>query len=243
MKEKKQKEQKEQKPQLIQSETVIIKRSRINFAPYNPKKHTEEGIKAQVKNFKSKGFFGGIIWNETTGNLVAGHKRIMAMDRIFKNTEETPVDYDVKVEKVKLSLKAEMEQNVWMDSRSTNTAQDLGLLAEIFPEIDPKEAGLDEVQIGLLVAENPNMDLTSSEEAANDFEKIEKSYEERKQAVKDMKAQIKDNVIKDQQASYVTLSFDSYEHKAQFLETLGYDADTVIVKGELFYEKLQENPM
>jgi len=70
-----------------ESKTIVIKRSQIKFAPYNPKKHSEEDIKQQVKNFKVMGFLGGVVWNKRTGNLVSGHKRVMAMDKVFKNTE------------------------------------------------------------------------------------------------------------------------------------------------------------
>lgn len=36
---------KEQQPKYKQSETVVIKRSQINFAPYNPRKEDPEVIK------------------------------------------------------------------------------------------------------------------------------------------------------------------------------------------------------
>ena len=229
------------KVEIKQSETVIIKRSQINFAPYNPKKHSEESIKKQAKNFKEVGLLGGIVWNSLTGNLVSGHKRIMSLDLIHKNTKETPVDYDVKVEKVELSDKQEKEQNVFMDARSTNTAQDTGLLAILLPEIDTKLAGLDEIEVNLIIAENPDIDFSGgkSDEMKKDFEKIEKPYEDRKQAVKDMKAKIKENIVNEQGANYVTLSFDDYANKAQFLSAFGYDADATVIKGELFYERLQ----
>ena len=60
-----------------QSETVVIKRSQINFAPYNPKNHTKEQINEIKKNIKRVAFLGGIVWNVITGNLIDGHKRVM----------------------------------------------------------------------------------------------------------------------------------------------------------------------
>ena len=51
------------------------------------------------------GFLGGIIFNALTGNLISGHKRLQALDLIYGNTTETPVDYDVKVERVELTEK------------------------------------------------------------------------------------------------------------------------------------------
>ena len=63
-----------------QSETQTINRSQIHFAPYNPKKHTDEQVKAILKDLKKNGFYGGIVWNKVTGNLIDGHKRVMAHD-------------------------------------------------------------------------------------------------------------------------------------------------------------------
>lgn len=223
---------------LLESETVMVKRSQIKFAPYNPKRHTDDDVKKQIKNFKKVGFLGGIVWNETTGNLISGHKRLMAMDKIFGNTEDSPVNYDVKVEKVQLDAKQEMEQNIFMDARSTNTQQDLELLAEMLPSIDPKEAGLEELDIQLIVASTPELETNAAQEYKNDFKAIQRPYEERKQEIKDLKKKIKDETFRQQGTPYITLSFDNYENKAQFLEVMGYDSEMTIIKGEEFFEKV-----
>ena len=62
--------------------TKVIKRSQINLNPYNPKNHTENDIKEQVKNIRRVGILGGIQWNEATGNLIDGHRRTAALDRL-----------------------------------------------------------------------------------------------------------------------------------------------------------------
>ena len=43
--------QKKQQPKYRQSETGVIKRSQINFAPYNPRKEDPEVIRKLKKNF------------------------------------------------------------------------------------------------------------------------------------------------------------------------------------------------
>lgn len=53
---------KEQQPKYKQSETVVIKRSQINFAPYNPRKEDPEVIKKLKKNFKTVGYLGGSLF-------------------------------------------------------------------------------------------------------------------------------------------------------------------------------------
>ena len=101
-----------------QSETVFIKRSQVNFAAYNPRKANPKVVDALKKNFKKVGFMGGIKWNETTGNLIGGHKRTEALDLIhgYDGTENT--DYEIKVEKIQLTEKQEKEQNIFLNNIS-----------------------------------------------------------------------------------------------------------------------------
>ena len=107
------------------SETVIVKRSQINFAVYNPKKHTKDQIDQIKKNFKKVGFLGGIIWNSVTGNLIDGHKRVSALDIINKYDGTPETDYEVKVERIELDLQTEKEQNVFQTRSRTDFDDDL----------------------------------------------------------------------------------------------------------------------
>jgi len=232
------------KAPLPQSETVVISRSQINFNPQNVKRHGDEEVKEQLKNFKRVGYLGGIIWNETSGNLVSGHKRLMAQDAYYGNTPETPVNYQVRVEKVIMDHKTELEQLVYMDARSTNTFQAYDLLAEVLPEIDVKMAGLDQNEIALIALESPIIKVGKTEDIETDFKKLNVGYEaekeKAKQAVKDVKAKMKAGIQDGAGAAYVTLSFDSYANKCQFLESYGYNPDLVTVKGENFMEILSD---
>lgn len=222
---------------LKQSETVWIKRSQINFAPYNPKKHTKDAILKQLKNFKDVGDLGGKVWNRLTGNLVSGHKRVMALD-VYYNYDGTPErDYDVKVEAVELTEKQEKEQNIFMDARGTNTAQDLDMLSLLIPEIDYKLAGLDDTDIRLMDIQVPEL-TGRSDEIKTDFELTKKDYQERKDSLKQAKKNLKEGLVYSQSASYVTLSFDNYQNKSQFLDAYGFRPDTVMIKGEEFFDKL-----
>ena len=223
---------------ITQSETVIIKRSRINFAKYNPKRHTEEGIKNQLKNFKNIGFLGGIVWNVTTGNLVAGHKRIQAMDLFYKYDDTKATDYDVKVEKVKLTEKQEKEQNIFMDARSTNTQQDYDLLALMLPDIDYKLAGLSADELNLISIEVPALEI-HKEEIQGDFKDLGKDFEQKKAEVKAAKSKIKDAVSMNQGETYVSLTFDSYENKCEFMERFGFDNSLRFIKGESFNDMIE----
>ena len=100
--------------ELKQSETRIIKRSQINLNPINPKRHSDERIRLQKKNLQKVGFLGGIVWNELSGNLIDGHRRIKAMDMYYKYDGTSDTDYKVKVEVVNLDEKKEKEQLTYM---------------------------------------------------------------------------------------------------------------------------------
>ncbi len=69
---------------LAESRTETIKRSQIRLNPLNPKRHTDDKIRFQKLNLQKVGYMGGIVWNEVTGNLIDGHRRIQAMDSYYK---------------------------------------------------------------------------------------------------------------------------------------------------------------
>ena len=91
-----------------ESKTQIINRSQINLNPCNPKRHTEESINIQKRNFQKVGYMGGIVWNSQSGNLIDGHRRIFALDLMNGYNGEN--DYEVKVEVVSLDEKTEKER-------------------------------------------------------------------------------------------------------------------------------------
>lgn len=140
---------KEQQPKYKQSETVVIKRSEINFAPYNPRKEDPEVVKKLKKNFKTVGYLGGIVWNRRSSYLVSGHKRVQTLD-IINNYDGTPeTDYDIKVEAVDMDDKTEREQNIFMNSPSAMGEFDMEKMRVLVPEIDYQAAGLSEADMNI----------------------------------------------------------------------------------------------
>lgn len=151
------------------SETKLIKRSQINLNPCNPKVHTDADIKQQKANIKKVGLIGGIQWNETTGNLIDGHKRVMSVDLIqgYDGTPET--DYDIKVEAVDFDEKTEKEQLLFM--AKSQDPIDYNLVAKNFSidEIDFKSAGFtgqDTEQIKML---QDDLEASLKESGMDDF--------------------------------------------------------------------------
>ena len=151
------------------SETKIIKRSQINLNPCNPKVHTDADIKQQKANIKKVGLIGGIQWNETTGNLIDGHKRVMSVDLIqgYDGTPET--DYDIKVEAVDFDEKTEKEQLLFM--AKSQDPLDYNLVAKNFSidEIDFKAAGFTEQDTEQIKMLQDDLEASLKESGMDDF--------------------------------------------------------------------------
>lgn len=126
---------------LKSSETTLVNRSDINFNPKNIKEHDDAAIRKQLKNFKRIGVLGGIVWNERTGNLIDGQRRLMALDKFNNyNPDDPSTDYSIKVEVVDFDDKTEKEQMVFM--AAANTKPDFKLLASVIDDVDYDNIGI-----------------------------------------------------------------------------------------------------
>ena len=233
---------KEQQPKYKQSETIIIRRSQINFAPYNPRKEDPEVVKKLKKNFKTVGYLGGIVWNRLSSYLVSGHKRVQTLDIINEYDGTPDTDYEIKIEAVELDDKTEREQNIFMNSPSAMGEFDMAKMKILVPEIDYKAAGLSDADMniyGIAIAQEEISAGVST--VVDDFEEIQRPYEERKAAVKEMKNQIRqqaDQKVEDIE-SYVMINFKSYRAKSSFMIRFGFAPDAQFIPGEMFDEMVE----
>lgn len=221
---------------ITESETIVINRSQITFAPYNPRRQDPRVVAELKKNFKRVGFLGGVVWNQTTGNIVSGHKRIQAMDLIYGYDGTPGKDYQVRVERVMMDNKTEREQNIFMNSPTVQGAFDSDLLAAMIPDIDYELAGLDQADITMLSVQTKNDFLPSSPitDIMEDMNAVEAPLAARREEIKEKKRRSLDTIEgrQQQESAYITLSFDSVENKVAFLEQIGCNPDLTIVKGE-----------
>lgn len=217
-----------------QSETVFIKRSQISFAAYNPRKKNPKVINELKKNFKKVGFLGGIVWNETSGNLVGGHKRVEALDLI--NGYDGKNDYDIKVEKVSLDDKTEKEQNIFLNNKRVQGETDYELLSKLLPEIEKENAGLDDYDIDIVKSIIPDFNFGENEIIQNDFKDLKGDKEQIKNIKKGIKKQISNN----QQSFYFVVTFDTNNEKSEFLESIGINGDNIYITSKEFLTKLNE---
>lgn len=249
-----------------QSETVVVKRSEIKPADYNPRVLTDEARKKLKANIKANGLIGGLVYNEQTKNLVSGHQRLSIADEINKYNPETKEnDYEIKLEQISVDIKKEKELNIWFNSTSVQGTYDYSKLALMIPDIDVNLAGLDEVDLSMVEINIPSVsdyqipefnpqenkkieaeiengkhdDIDDEENTEDEEGKQELSAEEKKALVKEIKAKVKEGSVYEGEP-YFTVSFDSYENKAFFLERFHISADTRYIKGEELAEKLDE---
>jgi hypothetical protein len=219
--------------EIKQSETRVIRRSRINLNPVNPKRHSDDKVKLQKKNLQKIGFLGGIVWNERTSNLIDGHRRIKAMDLHYKYDGTPGTDYSIKVEVVNLDDKTEKEQLTYM--AVGNTKPDIDLIANYISDIDYLDVGLDASELNdiLSIAGVETVPLSDSLDGL--LSTVEsRSYEEKKDHMKDVKRQVAESAIEKQQdeEAYITLSFSTYQAKSDFCDLLEVSIDDKFAKGE-----------
>lgn len=245
------------KKRLKQSETTEIRRSQIALNPHNPKRHGDKAVKEQKKNLRRVGFLGGVTWNKTTGNLIDGHRRIMAMDDYYGYPEN---DYTVKVEVVAMDEKQEREQMTYM--ALANTKADYQLIAEYLPDIDYSVAGvsdydLTQIQSYLPTAEDtlPTVesydDLLSEpeeeqpEEQAKEINQIntlkEEPTDEKKAHFKEMKQKQIEAAGERYQdlTAYLTISFKDAEQKRLFCEVCEIDNNDKFIEASKLMEIIQ----
>lgn len=136
---------------IFQPEQITVKRSQINFAAYNPRLISDEARKKLKKNMQNIGLLGGIVWNETTGNLVSGHQRVAIMDSVNRYDPETGKnDYEFRVEVVHLDEKTEKEQNLFMNNRNVQGEYDDDMLRKLLVDIDYENAGFEDMDLQIL---------------------------------------------------------------------------------------------
>ena len=229
-------------------EVVTIPRSQINFADYNPRSIDDQAKRLLSTNLKSKGLLNTLVWNKTTGNLVSGHQRLSELDAYYQKKFGS-LDYELTVAMVELSLKEEIEQNIFFNNARAMGTFDDDLMSKLFSdttigEIDFKAAGMLDEDISFYGITNDlsNIDNSSLEETIQAYEahKIEKKaaispeeYQERKETLKAAKKQQSTNDID----TLVSISFSNQRDKQAFMELIGEDPKGLYIKGEPFVEK------
>jgi hypothetical protein len=182
---------------------------------------------------------GGIVYNEVTGNLVSGHKRLQALDLINKYDGSPEMDYPVKVERVSLDPKTEKEQNIYMNNKAVQGVYDYKALSLMLPDIDVVQTGLTGLDLEKINVFKPGSievkPISQKKEIAEDQkeEHIEK-IKEAKKAGREKAYQAHEDATN----SHLTIVFDNWDQKIEFMEYLRLDIDAKMLTGSEVLEKI-----
>ncbi len=198
-----------------QNETVTIKRSQVNFASYNPRKITSESKRKLEKNLQEFGLMGGIVWNESTGNLVSGHQRVSILDKQNGYKKDKPeTDYDLIVTKVNLTEEQEKTQNIFFNNGLAQGYFDEDKLKSLMDEVKFSEfTGFNKSEQVSLFA---NADLTDEE-----YQKIA----EKVQATTDKIQKMHSKGETETDKNYIVLVFKNRHDKEMLIDNLGISLD------------------
>lgn len=177
----------------FQSEQVLVKRSQIHPADYNPRKIDAAGRKALKRSIKAFGVVGGIVVNKQTGyTIVGGHQKVDILDELNNYPEN---DYSLRVELVDVDEKTEKTMNVALNNANVGGSFDYNALAALVPDIDYKDAGLTDADLSMIgldylykteqqnSIENELVDLMQPAQDAHDEEVAQRAAE--REAIKE----------------------------------------------------------
>lgn len=107
--------------------------SKLIPAEYNPRKADPKMLELLKKSIQEDGYIEPIVWNERTGNIIAGHQRLKVMkDLGYEEIEVVVVDVDETKEKI-LNLRLNKQTGEW----------DFPILADLLQEIDTGNLDMD----------------------------------------------------------------------------------------------------
>ena len=189
----------------------------------------------QKKNIRTFGYLGGIVWNERTGNLIDGHRRLKALDQL--NKYDGSNDYPVKVEVVDFDEKQEKEQMTYMALGSTRP--DYEMIAEYLPDIDYQLAGIEPYDLAQIESFLPQEPVIV--ETIDDFIEPEPTHEEKTAAVKEAKKEAQQRAVENWQnvQAYITISFADANEKRLFCDIAGVRENEMFIAGKDILDMIQ----
>lgn len=243
----------------------MMPRSMLHGAPYNPRQIDQYAARGLRENLRRVKLVQPVVWNQRTGNIVAGHQRMSQCDVLMNGQ-----DYLVPTFVVDWDLKTEKEQNVALNSQNIQGSWDIDKLDALVrePEFSIENAGFDLVsleqvyfdanrdmpdlsEIVDLGPDQPDGEEDGSDEleaiaAESESLKRESMAEEAAQMEKDKIAEIKKAKRKfkeraawqQEAAFYFVMAFPTNESCAEFLKKSGVDPIHEVQYGPRIAENL-----
>lgn len=194
-------------------EMEAIERGQIHGAEYNPRVISEDAKKRLRRMLAKYGLVQPLVWNRRTGNLVAGHQRLSALD-----TLERSQSYSLQVAVVDLNEREEKILNVQLNNPSMQGDWDMDKLTELALEgdVSPAEMGFSEGDIAVMFGGDERLD-----ELMGDVEGVT----EAKNTLREIKEHRAESMSKMQEAQaadfYFTVVCETEAQKKAILKALG----------------------
>lgn len=218
-------------------EEIYIHRSQISEAPYNPRIIGDGQAKRLKDAIKAHGLIGTLFWNETTGNLVAGHQRLKSLDVLEGYPKKG--DYDIRVTKIAVSEREEKELNVILNNPSVQGEFDVEKLGNLIEEMQTEDAAFSAEVLGFTESDMAfyfegddrfSSLYTDTEEVEATKEQIKTIHEERERSTEQLKA--------DQSAEFFCfVVFQDEKSKKAFFKAAGIPAWEQYVNGMALAKK------
>ena len=243
------KKEKEKKPELHALQKFEIRRihrKQIKAAGYNPRTIERANKQLLWSNLQKRGLLDTLVWNELTGNLVGGHRRLEKLDDHHYKRHNN-LEYLLDVAVVQLSDQEEKEQNIFFNNPNAQGDWDRDLMIGLIPDIDVKAAGLTDADLNAIGIEIDleGFENEDVESVISNFEDMKEQTRKQKQIEreanpdkKDWKA-IKQDIKKshesnnDERENYFVVTFDNADKKEAFLARFVLNPDERYIKGEV----------
>jgi len=204
--------------ELTAHENIVIKRTQIKNAPYNPRKITKKEWENLYKLLDNHKLVDDLIWNIRTGNLVSGHQRLTWID--LKAREKGLQDFNLNINKIDVDQKEETEINIGMNNEAAMGKFDIDLLGGLIEEIDYDLAGFDDKSLDSLLG-GFDTDLLSDDDLQQRADDYDEGIAHRKRM---QKASQKTNNVD----YYSVLVFKDEVNRQEFFAYLGIKDESYI---------------
>lgn len=214
---------------VVKFTSVIVHRSKLRNASYNPRKISDKAKKKLKRNIERVWLIDPPIWNIRTGNIVGGHQRVAILDAIAGTD-----DYELPVSQVDMDELTEKEQNVFLNNTEAQGDFDLGKLASMFKDdkINNDNSGFDLADVYQMFGDSPVIDQPESlDELAEQIRKSKALYDEIKEKSRN----------RDTQDYYSVVVFANESERDEAHSLLGADTDNRFVCGKDLLEWLREH--
>ena len=204
---------------------IVIKRSELKEAVYNPRIIDEPQMKRLKAGLKEHGLIGAsIVWNRQTGNIVSGHQRLKALDML-----EGSQDYDLRVTVIDVDVREEKKLNVQLNNSSMMGEWDVEKLGDLFEEenFSADDLGFTDLDIDIMFNGDERFSelFRDSEDVAATKEEIRAIREHRKESMEKMKEEQSGNF-------YFTVVCESEEDKKFLLREMSLPVGEAFVSSD-----------